>query len=260
MRATEALIIATTECMKADILKTIVPVILLAVCLGANARTYLVSVGIADYSGFPQKINNLRLTTEDAKTIVDLYSKNTSVDYSILLNDKATKDRIIRAIKKVFNKASAGDIVVFFFSGHGYPGGFCAYDGNLGYDEVRKAMSESMSKNKMMFVDACRSGGMRVDEAASQRAIKAAKKANVLLFLSSRNNENSIERQDMKNGFFTTYLQKGLRGNADSDRDRTISAKELFDFVHNGVSQISGGKQHPVMWGNFDDNMAVMKW
>jgi len=205
-------------------------------------------------------MNNLRLTTKDAQTIVDLYSRNTSVDYSILLNDRATKSRILKAIKKVFNKASENDIVVFFFSGHGYPGGFCAYDGNLGYDEVRKAMSESMSKNKMMFVDACRSGGIRVDKTEAQSSINVAKKANVMLFLSSRNNENSIERRDMKNGFFTTYLQKGLRGNADSNRDRVITAKELFDFVHNGVSKVSGGKQHPVMWGNFNDNMIVMNW
>ena len=246
--------------MKANILKTLLSVILLAVYSSTNARTYLVSVGIADYSGFPQKINNLRLTTKDAQTIVDLYSKNTSVNYSILLNDKATKDRILRAIKKVFNKASEEDIVVFFFSGHGYPGGFCTYDGNLGYEEVRKAMSQSKSKNKMMFVDACRSGGMRVDETIAQGAMTAAKNANVMLFLSSRNNENSIERRDMQNGFFTTYLQKGLKGNADTNRNRIITAKELFDFVHQGVSQISGGKQHPVMWGKFDDNMSVMKW
>ncbi len=246
--------------MKAKTLRLLITAILLTLSFGANARVYLVSVGIADYSGFPSKINNLRLTTKDAETIVDLYSKNTSVDYSLLLNDKATKDRIVRAIKKVFNQAGEDDLVVFFFSGHGYPGGFCAYDGNIGYDEIRKAMSQSKSKNKMMFVDACRSGGMRVDDTAAQGAITAAKNANVMLFLSSRNNENSIERRDMKNGFFTTYLQKGLKGNADTDRNRIITAKELFDFVHSGVSQISGGKQHPVMWGNFKDNMPVMKW
>ena len=64
----------------------------------------------------------------------------------------------------------------------------------------------------------------------------------------------------MQNGYFTEYLKKGLRGNADVNKDRTITAKELFDFVHNGVSKISSEKQHPVMWGNFDDNMPVMKW
>lgn len=246
--------------MKADFLKTLVSVIMLAICLSVNARTYLVSVGIADYSEFPLKIPNLHLTTKDAQSIVDVYSKNSSVDYAILLDDKATKDRILRAIKKVFNKASSDDIVVFFFSGHGYPGGFCAYDGNLAYNEVRKAMSQSKSKSKMMFVDACRSGGMRVDESSAQSALESAKKANVMLFLSSRNNENSIERGDMKNGFFTTYLQKGLKGSADSNRDKVITAKELFEFVHNGVKQISEDKQHPVMWGNFNDNMTVMKW
>ena len=246
--------------MKASAFRFLLSAFLLAFSLSANARTYLVSVGIADYSGFPTKINNLSLTTNDAQTIVNLYSKNTSVVYSLLLNEKATKDRIVRAIKKVFNKASKNDIVVFFFSGHGYPGGFCAYDGKIGYGEICNAMSQSKSKNKMMFVDACRSGGMRVDEITIQGAVTAAKNANVMLLLSSRNTENSIERRGMQNGFFTTYLQKGLRGNADANRDRVITAKELFNFIHQGVSQISGGKQHPVMWGKFDDNMPIMKW
>lgn len=176
-------------CTKVNCLKLLLSVILLTICSCANARTYLVSVGVADYSGFPSKLNNLRLTTKDANTIVDIYSKNTSVDYSILLDEKATKDRILRAIKKVFKMAGKNDIVVFFFSGHGYPGGFCAYDGKLSYADVRKAMSKSKSKNKMMFVDACRSGGMRVDK-SSRDDDMATKNANVMLFLSSRNNEN----------------------------------------------------------------------
>lgn len=246
--------------MRDDAIRMLLSAFLLAVCLCVNARTYLVSVGIADYSGFPTKMKNLRLPAKDAQAIVNIYSRNTSVDYSILLDDKATKDRIIRAIKKVFNMASENDIVLFFFSGHGYAGGFCAYDGILSYAEVRKAMAQSKCRNKMMFVDACRSGGMRIDGKVSQNAVNATKKANVMLFLSSRNNESSIERADMQNGFFTTYLQKGLRGNADADRDRTITAKELYDFVHSGVSKISGGKQHPVMWGNFNRDMIVMKW
>jgi uncharacterized caspase-like protein len=256
----KALAILTMVYMKANLIKTIVSVILATVCYSVSARTYLVSVGIADYSGFPQQINNLTLPTKDAQTIVDLYSKNTSVDYAILLNDSATKSKILKAIKQVFNKATKDDIVVFYFSGHGYPGGFCAYDGNLGYDVVRKAMSKSKSNNKMMFIDACRSGGMRVDATSAQTAITLAQKANVLLFLSSRNDENSIERLNMQNGLFTTYLQKGLRGNADENHDRIITAKELYHFVHEGVRQSSDNKQHPVMWGNFDDNMTVMEW
>lgn len=254
------LTIRQMQSMKRKLMKLVMSALLLAVCAGGYARTYLVSVGIADYSSFPGRLNNLTLTVKDAETIAWLYSENNSVDYALLLDGKATKSRIVRAMNKVFGKAKENDVIVFFFSGHGYPGGFCASDGKLGYDEVRKAMAKSRCRNKMMFVDACRSGGMRVDDTEGQGAITAAKKANVMLFLSSRNNENSIERRDMQNGFFTTYLQKGLRGNADANRNRTITAKELFDFVHEGVSRISGGEQHPVMWGNFSDNMIVMKW
>ncbi|MGN0036944.1 MAG: caspase domain-containing protein [Bacteroidaceae bacterium] len=222
----------------------------------AEAKTYLVSVGIADYPGTD---HDLRLPANDAKTIAWLYSKNTNVEYKQLLDRSATKEAIVKAIRTLFAKASAGDIVVFFFSGHGYPGGFCAYDANLTYAEIRKAMAGSQSKNKMIFADACFSGKLREGK-TSASATSATKKANVMLFLSSRSNETSIERRDMENGFFTTYLQKGLRGNADANRDRTITARELFDFVSKGVVSLSGGRQHPVMWGKFSDHMPVMKW
>jgi uncharacterized caspase-like protein len=234
---------------------------LLCFCtLSLSANTYLVSVGIADYSTYPSKINNLRLTVKDAQTMVNLYANNRAMDYTLLVNEKATKTRILKAIKKLFNMASENDIAIFFFSGHGYAGGFCACDGNVTYKEVREAMAGSKCKNKIMFVDACRSGGIREDEGRMQTAVASAKSANVMLFLSSRNNENSIEKRSMQNGFFTTYLKLGLAGEADVNRDRVITAREIFTYVSKGVANLSEGRQHPVMWGNFSDNMPVMQW
>ena len=115
-------------------------------------------------------------------------------------------------------------------------------------------------KNKIIFADACYSGKIRPDNPTSQSEIAATQKANVMLFLSSRSNETSFERIDMKNGFFTTFLEKGLKGNADVNKDRIITAKELFDYVHTNVEQLSNGKQHPVMWGKFPNNMPVINW
>ena len=235
----------------------LVAVIALLAPVFAQAKVYLVSVGIADYPGTTM---DLTLPAKDAQTITWLYSKNSSMQYCQLLNEEATKAKIIAAMNKVFAMAGVNDIVVFFYSGHGYPGGFCAYDGNLDYKEVRNAMAKSKCKNKMIFADACYSGKIRTNGSAPQSEVAAAKKANVMLFLSSRSDETSIERRDMKNGFFTTYLQKGLRGGADVNRNRIITAKELFDYVHRNVVKLSGGKQHPVMWGKFSDNMPVMSW
>ena len=121
-------------------------------------------------------------------------------------------------------------------------------------------MSNSKSRNKMIFADACRSGGLREKRVSSDLLSEDSSKANVMLLLSSRTNENSIERSDMQNGFFTEFLKRGLSGKADFNRDRVITAKELFEYVHKGVIDISDGKQHPVMWGNFNDQMPVIKW
>ena len=83
---------------------------------------------------------------------------------------------------------------------------------------------------------------------------------NILFFLSSRTDETSQERRGWKNSLFTAYLERGLRGGADNNRDRTVTARELFDFVSKGVAESSQQKQHPVMWGKFDDDMPLMAW
>ncbi len=232
---------------------------MLLIPLFATAKIYLVSVGIADYPGTE---NDLALPARDAQAITWVYSKNSGMKYCMLLDRQATRSRIIAAMNKVFAMAGADDIVVFFYSGHGYAGGFCAYDGYLAYEDIRKAMARSRCKNKMIFADACYAGKMRSDVSAidSGAAQSAARKANVMLFLSSRSDEYSIENPGMANGFFTTYLQKGLRGGADRNKDRIITARELFDYVHRNVVELSNGRQHPVMWGKFADNMPVIRW
>lgn len=232
-------------------------ILLLISTASLNAKVFLVSVGVSDYPGTKM---DLSLPARDAETITELYSKNTELRYCQLLNENATKAKILTAMHKVFLDAKENDVVVFFFSGHGYEGGFCAYDDYLSYKEIRKAMSKSKCKNKMIFADACFSGQLRTDKPTSQSDINASKNANVMLFLSSRSNEVSMENKMMKNGFFTTYLQKGLKGEADKNNDRIISAGELFLYVHAGVKEISEDKQHPVMWGKFPNDMPVMIW
>lgn len=227
-----------------------------SLCSG-NAKVYLVAVGISDYPGTQ---NDLRLPANDAKTIAWLYSKNAAVEYSLLVNDQATERSIVSAMNRQYAKATADDIVVFFFSGHGYPGGFVAYDNFMDYSIIRRAMAKTSCKHKMIFADACFSGKMSGRYKNNSNSVASTKNADVMLFLSSRSNETSIERRDMKNGFFTAALQRGLRGGADSNRDRIITAKEIFTYVHTKVTELSNNKQHPVMWGKFSDDMTVMKW
>lgn len=219
-----------------------------------EARIYVVAVGIAEYKDKP-----LRLPVKDASALKYVYDKNGDTQSTLVTNEGATRDGILRQIRTTFSNASESDIVVLFFSGHGYRGGFCAYDGLLSYNAIRKAMATSRSKNKMIFADACYAGNMRQDRNSSN-AQNSMKKSNVMLFLSSRSTETSLESAKMQNGYFTDALQRALRGGADANRDRTITARELFDYVSQKVSTATREKQHPVMWGKFPNDMTVIKW
>ena len=115
----------------------------------------------------------------------------------------------------------------------------------------------SPAKKKIVMADACYSGKMR--STARHGSDEEMKDKNIMFFLSSRTNERSMESR-YANSFFTIYLERGLRGGADTNRDRAITAGELYDFVHNGVVKDSKDRQHPVMWGNFDKNMTIIRW
>ena len=108
----------------------------------------------------------------------------------------------------------------------------------------------------MIFADSCFSGDIRDSKSTGYKDLSR----NVMLFLSCRSDEYSIERKNMKNGLFTACLVRCLKGGADSDKNRIITARELFESVRKGVIRLSKNKQHPVMWGDFSDQMQVINW
>lgn len=229
-------------------------VVLSLVSLKAEAQSiYLVSAGVADYPG---TANDLNLPAADAKAVHRLFKKNARASSVLLTDSNATKGHILTSARNLFAKAGPNDIVVFFFSGHGYPGGFVAYDDMLTYSEIRRLFSACKARNKMIFADACFSGDIREGGGTGFNDPSNS----IMLFLSSRSDETSIERSDMRNGLFAACLVRALKGGADMNRDRVITAKELFTAVSKGVKDLSRDRQHPVMWGNFDDTMPVMVW
>ena len=159
----------------------------------------------------------------------------------------------------MFGKADKDDVIMLYFSGHGIPGGLVCYDGFLYYSTIYQVMRKFDVRNKVIFADACFSGKMRY----SNQRNDSRSKDNVMLFLSSRSTELSMEmpiQTGFHNSLFTVFLERGLRGGADIDRNRILTANELYTYVHEGVVKASGNRQHPVMWGKFDGAMPVIKW
>lgn len=217
-----------------------------------QAKVYVVSVGIADYPG---KENDLRISDNDAKTIAKVFLATKDASVKVLTNEDATQSALLSTMHTLFEDAQSDDAVVLYFSGHGTPGALVCHDGLLTYQHIFKMLKGCKASRKVIIADACYAGKMRT----TSQQTSSYNSQNVMLFLSSRTNETSQETQ-YKNSLFTIFLERGLRGGADKNRDRQITAREIFDFVHDGVTEASGNKQHPVMWGKFNNNMTIIKW
>jgi len=228
-------------------------ILLFLVCaLSIQAKTFVVSVGIADYPGVK---NDLRISDNDAQTLAKLFRATKDASVSVLVNNQATQSALLSTMRTSFANAQSSDAVILYFSGHGTPGALVCHDGLLTYQRIFNMLKGCKANRKIIIADACYAGKMRTSK--QQSANYNAQ--NVMLFLSSRTNEKSME-SPYKNSLFTIFLERALRGGADKDRNRQITARELYDFVHDGVTEASGNMQHPVMWGKFDNNMTIIKW
>ena len=233
-----------------------------AMCLNAQAqKIYVVSVGIADY----KEINDLRYTENDVVAFNHIMTNYTDEIYTFL-GSQATHAGLINNIRAVFAKATADDTVIFFFSGHGYEGGFCCYDmkprsyiGGISYKEMQILFRNCRAGRKMVFADACFSGGL--SQQKTQLTVQAVQNSEVVYFLSSKFDETSLELPNGPNGLFTYFLAQGLRGGSDSNGDHKISLQEIYEFVYSNVVSYVNRipySQHPTIWGKYNNSMIVL--
>ncbi|MEO1206395.1 MAG: peptidoglycan-binding protein [Pseudomonadota bacterium] len=119
-------------------------------------------------------------------------------------------------------------------------------------------------KSAVVFLDACFSGGSAggmLTQAASPVAVTAkmpAIKTSQKLTVLAAAEGDQLASWDEKSGFgmFTNSLVSGLKGNADKNNDKQITASELHSYVHNKVRRSArrefGRIQTPVLMGQAD--------
>jgi len=220
----------------------------------SQGRIFAVVVGVSEYEN---PINNLKYCHKDAEEFYNLLKPHTTTDRMKLLTDVGARhSNIVFYAQQLFRQAKPEDIVIFYFSGHGNNNRFITHDKSLYFKTLQKIFRECNADRKMIFADACYAGTLRQEGNSSGRQNVGK---NVMLFMSSRSNQMSIEYLNLQNGLFTYYLISGLKGEADANRDNYITAFELFNYVNPKVKQSTNEKQVPVMWGNFDKNMVILK-
>lgn len=235
--------------------------VLLCLCSSLQAsaqKTYIVCVGL---NVNRDNVDPLPCSRADMRSIAHYFHSYNGSEVFMLLDANATRDHILKVLKKQFAKSTANDEIIFAYSGHGFDGGVSTYNNNevVYCSEIQQIMHKAKARRKMMFIMSCHSGSFtkKYDNTKDKRR-NYSKKSNVLLFLSSQSNEYSWENSMMENSYFYHFLMKALEGAADRNNDNKVTARELFNYVAPHVEESSGYKQHPVMWGRFPDDMVIV--
>ena len=235
-----------------------------------DMKVWAVIIGISSYNHMP----TLRFTDDDAyRMYAFLKSPEGGAlpdeHIRILIDEDATKDRILHTLNDVFTRAGRNDLVLLYFSGHGLPGAFLpndfdGYEHKISHEEIRDILDRSSAKYKLCIADACHSGGLfaaRGNETQNAllkyyEALAQASPGSALI-LSSKSTETSLESSGLRQGVFSHFLIRGLKGEADTNFDKIVTVQELFDFTYHNVRSYTGSRQSPVMKGNFDRKMPA---
>ncbi len=239
----------------------------------AQGQTYAVVVGISDYQALSARTGDLRFADRDARQVAAFLRSKTGgsmlAPHLRLLTNKQASGSAIREALLLFRKARAGDRVILYFSGHGAVNSFVPYDARvnderrlLTYSQIKAAFRESDASVKLCIADACLSGSMAQRQLSERKLAKAmadrtGTTSQVAMLLASRSTENAVENGRLAGGAFTYFLLRGLGGQADRNADRTVTIRELHQYVMPRVKQSTRGRQTPVFYGRFSDTLAL---
>jgi uncharacterized caspase-like protein len=243
----------------------------------AGADKYAVVVGIARYSDTSGGLTNLQFADRDAQEFRDFLLSPDGGSFPkdnirLLLNDDATSQNVRSAFFTFLTKAQAQDEVVLYIAGHGAP------DPNdprnlylLTYDTKLDDMGGTAfpmyqlqdvfarvikAKRVVTFADTCHSYGF---SGASAHGKKSNNLVNQYLSHFANDSDRAVitasdisqlsyesDKWGGGHGVFTFFLLKGLHGEADFNKDGTVTAGELFSYIHDSVDKATEGNQSPM--------------
>ena len=235
-----------------------------------EVKIWAVIVGIASYNHMP----TLKYTDDDAYQIYAFLKSPEGgaipdERIALLIDESATRKNILTKMESTFAKADKNDVIMLYYSGHGLPGSFLpidfdGYNNVLEHHEIKEILDKSKAKHKICFADACHSGSLL----AMKSPFNATRMnsffegfenadAGTALFTSSKSEEISMETSGLRQGIYSHYLIRGLRGEADYDGNKIVTITELFDFVNKNVKSYTSNRQTPVIAGTYDADMPV---
>lgn len=243
---------------------------------GLKGERYAVIIGVSKYQNSGNGIANLRYADRDAQGFRDFIESpqggNLAKDHVMaLFNEDATVQNVRSALYTFLTRARPQDMVILYLAGHGAPDPndsrnlyFLTYDTQLDdmggtalpMWQLQDVFAHALkTKHVVAFNDSChafgvsgqRYGIVKQNNLVNQYVEKSVSEGGGVIISSSDISELSAEDEKWGggHGVFTYYLLKGLQGAADSNKDGTVTAAEIFNYVERSVHDATAGNQNP---------------
>lgn len=194
---------------------------------------------------------NLRTPIDDVRNLARVLQEHSDFEILAALMD-ANVETINRAIDDLFSGVERGDLVLLYYSGHGYRdrnGQHYLIAKNSRPNRLRSTaisgtfihdvMSDSRSRHQIIILDCCFSGAFIKGQksGAEPLVLEELKGEGRAILASSGKIQYSFEEKG-QNSLFTQHLLEGIEtGEADEDKDGHISIDELFYYAAKKVRE-----------------------
>jgi WD40 repeat protein len=247
-----------------------------------DINLHLIVIGIDKYKN-PKY--NLNYAIADAVGFKEAIEKGgsgifTKTNIVFINNENATKANISVELDKIKTNATAKDVFIFYYAGHGVMNDKKEFylvphdvtqlygaDGALAQKGFSSGQLQQFSKEikaqKQLFIlDACQSAGAleiigASRGAAEEKAIAQLARATGTHWLTASGSEQfASEFSQLGHGTFTYVLLEALSGKADTG-DKKITVKEIDLYLQERVPEITskykGTPQYPASYGYGND-------
>ena len=250
---------------------------------------WAVIVGVSQYQHLPEK-SWLNSCDKDAQAFADFLSSARGGSLppehtKVLLNQDATARNIRVALDYAITESSPGDVIYFFYAGHGkvrrYGSGdaayLMAYDSEPDYlnataipmDEIHRYVDVHLGRASqvIMITDACHAGAILPtspvnarDEtrSLSEYLENIGEREGVLNLMACRRDEVAYEDARLGgHGVLTYALLRALNGAAGSTRDGKVRIQDVLKYVSYHVPRLTNQRQHPRHSTNYTDEFPL---
>ncbi|NLC55968.1 MAG: tetratricopeptide repeat protein [Armatimonadetes bacterium] len=231
----------------------------------AASQKWAVLVGVNQYES--KEITPLRFSVRDVRAIHEVLVDPKRAGFPpanvvLLTDDQAerqkhpTRRNVYDALYFLEQNAKPEDLVVIYYSGHGFrdrdsgksyllPLDTVTHDlesSAIPNDEFLARVARIQANKKVILLDACHSGGLSLGAKADAKLPTEyyemlAKAEGTVTIASCSGDEQSYEYPGKGQGAFTYFLCEGLTGKADADGNGVVSFQEVSAYVVNSVSE-----------------------